>query len=538
MIRFGRQNTGELWDSSSSETIDDAIEMFRQTFAAMARQDGLVEVTSNVIPDFQSGAACELAVSGLDQKQRKQRVHWADRRNGQLSAEWLCCECRSTSGNPIAGIHLRTERLYEITELCRAFEASFDNGEVRSGRYAVLDSYRVDTASINSSRSRQRIGTIAAFQCESPRCRRSKTQLLITIPPERRHRFNRQTISKGAYPCPFCYGSLGDRWALTFEGMIGERGSTAVALRRDSLHIELPIDTPFQRLGSKPGPLRRTSRDLVPRWGTCWNAASIRTPDSIILDAIERPRMPRLLKAACVSRDAAALAAAVLDNDNLRVLVQSARQLASSSKTERLAETLATLYAPRRKTVLVTEDDQDEDAEGRYPYIALHPDRFFRLLRFFDLLEKEGKFIDVGSGIGEKPFLAYGLGRFSQCDGLEVNQQTLAVADYLISSIQTQTPYPIRSFSADALTYSGYADYDVIYMFRPIHDDALYVEMIRHIVKQLAPGATLVDPYFKAMALCQREEGLYRLSSDSKESAQWTGPVELDDVFRDCRLLN
>ncbi|MEM6486487.1 MAG: hypothetical protein AAF662_16075 [Pseudomonadota bacterium] len=538
MIRFGRQGTEELWDGSSSETIDVAIDMFRQTFAALIRQDGLVDVSSDIVPACQAREACEVVFSALTQKQLRQTVQWADRRSGQLSAGWLCCQCRNTSGSLIAGIHLRTQRLYEITELCRAFEASFDNGELRTGRYAVLDSYRVDPASTNSSRSRQRVGTVAAFECESPRCRRRKTQLLITIPPERRHRFNRQTISKGAYPCPFCYGSLGDRWALTFEGMIGERGSAAVALRRDSLHIELPIDTPFQRLGSKPGPLRRASRDLVPRWGTCWNAASIRTPDSIILDAIQRPRMPRLLEAACTSREAAAMTAAVLDNDNLRVLVQSARQLPSSSKSERLAETLATLYAPRRKSVLVTEDDQDEDADGRYPYIALHPDRFFRLLCFFDLLEIEGKFIDVGSGIGEKPFLAYGLGRFSQCDGLEVNQQTLAVADFLISSIQTQTPYPIRSFSADALTYSNYADYDVIYMFRPIHDDALYVEMIRRIVNQLAPGATLVDPFFKAMALHQREDGLYRLLPESKEVAQWTGPVEVDDVFRDCRLLN
>lgn len=52
-----------------------------------------------------------------------------------------------------------------------------------------------------------------------------------------------------------------------------------------------------------------------------------------------------------------------------------------------------------------------------------------------------------------------------------------------------------RILPGDALRFERYHDYDVIYFFRPIRDDAVLAQLERQIVENARSGTLLIAPY-------------------------------------------
>lgn len=100
------------------------------------------------------------------------------------------------------------------------------------------------------------------------------------------------------------------------------------------------------------------------------------------------------------------------------------------------------------------------------------------------------RFLDVGCGGGTKVFAATRL--FRWCDGLEYDPVYAAAGQRTISIL---CPEMCQIFQGDGVTWENYSDYDVIYFYRPLKDDALLDEMAHHIIATARPGTILLAPY-------------------------------------------
>ena len=137
-----------------------------------------------------------------------------------------------------------------------------------------------------------------------------------------------------------------------------------------------------------------------------------------------------------------------------------------------------------------------EDYVGRHNDIPLPFTHFARLMQLARRAALAlGRptplaFIDVGCGVGLKVLQAAQVFEISQ--GLEYDHTRVPVADQMIR--QPRRPDD-KVFQADALTYEGYGNHDVIYAYKPLSDPVLIVEMEERIVTQSRPGTVLVMPY-------------------------------------------
>ncbi|MES2435326.1 MAG: class I SAM-dependent methyltransferase [Pseudomonadota bacterium] len=124
-------------------------------------------------------------------------------------------------------------------------------------------------------------------------------------------------------------------------------------------------------------------------------------------------------------------------------------------------------------------------------------------------------FLDVGCGIGLKVFQAAEL--FAQADGLEYEPAHAAAGQAMMQ----RGGWPeARIFHADALTFEHYADYDVLYVYKPMYGAALE-QMEARLITQARPGTLLIAPYtdfttrFETMG-CTRIEGFLYIIRPSK----------------------
>jgi len=138
------------------------------------------------------------------------------------------------------------------------------------------------------------------------------------------------------------------------------------------------------------------------------------------------------------------------------------------------------------------------------PEIGRHGDLPYPFTRFFRLMQAvrrlvlaqgrgSASFLDVGCGVGLKLLQAAEF--FDVVHGFDFDPERAAVAHRLVA--RAQRPQD-RGFCADALTFDGYGDHDVIYAYKPLSDPDLLQQMERRIVAQAKPGALLILPYFEA----------------------------------------
>ncbi len=117
------------------------------------------------------------------------------------------------------------------------------------------------------------------------------------------------------------------------------------------------------------------------------------------------------------------------------------------------------------------------------------------------------RFLDVGCGGGTKVFAATRY--FAQADGLELDP---GYADAARRTLNRLGPTRSEIIKADALCFDRYADYDVIYFYRPLKSDLQLAELERRILETARPGTILVAPHDAALAarpgmVCTQLEG-------------------------------
>ncbi len=104
--------------------------------------------------------------------------------------------------------------------------------------------------------------------------------------------------------------------------------------------------------------------------------------------------------------------------------------------------------------------------------------------------DRRDAFLDVGCGCGLKLVTASPC--FSRVAGLEYDPGYAAVARDLLGRAAIANGAVIEG---DGRTFGGYADFDVVYLYRPMKDDAELAALERAIVSGVRRHALLVAPY-------------------------------------------
>ncbi|MEM1437177.1 MAG: class I SAM-dependent methyltransferase [Pseudomonadota bacterium] len=185
---------------------------------------------------------------------------------------------------------------------------------------------------------------------------------------------------------------------------------------------------------------------------------------------------------------------------------------------------------------------QQQDAardSGAYPDIGMLNSVFVALMMATRRLQlarraERTRFLDVGCGIGIKVLSAFRF--FSEAAGLELDQGYAAAARRVLDGAGLGSA-PV--FEANALTFSGYGDYEVVYFFKPLRDPELLIELERRIATAVRPGTVLIAPYrefeqrHRFYGCARLARGLY-LSGSSvaaarrlRQKAEWIGLAPL-----------
>lgn len=151
--------------------------------------------------------------------------------------------------------------------------------------------------------------------------------------------------------------------------------------------------------------------------------------------------------------------------------------------------------------------DQDSGAaqKGYFPDIHLPMSDFLahihaahRVLCAMDR-PRPWRFLDVGCGGGVKVLAAAGC--FPQVAGLEYDPGYAGAADRLMAAGQCSA----MIHQGDGLTWDGYGDFDVLYFYMPIRNDAGLIRLEERIAGTATPGTVLVAPY---QSILSRHRGL------------------------------
>lgn len=158
--------------------------------------------------------------------------------------------------------------------------------------------------------------------------------------------------------------------------------------------------------------------------------------------------------------------------------------------------TLSFLYLALHTLANPNAQHEDAVAHDCFADIPMEIQRFeLIVMAAYRLLLVKGRadsarFLDVGCGGATKVMAASRI--FSKCDGLEYDP---GYAEAGQRSLSLTAPETGRVLQGDALQFENYADYDVIYFYRPISDDDLLSEMQQRIVDQARPGTVILAPY-------------------------------------------
>lgn len=187
-------------------------------------------------------------------------------------------------------------------------------------------------------------------------------------------------------------------------------------------------------------------------------------------------------------------------------------------------EVLSFLYGAMHK--LANPNAQDNSAMGRsyFADIPMEIQRFELLISAaYRLLLVKGqadsaRFLDVGCGGATKVLAASRV--FARCDGLEYDPGYVTAGQ---NTLRLTAPNTGEVMLGDALEYEGYDQYDVIYYYRPVRNDALLFKMSQRIVEQAKPGTIILAPY-----------NLYLAAPAEFPAACITGPIYVTGVDQDA----
>lgn len=143
-------------------------------------------------------------------------------------------------------------------------------------------------------------------------------------------------------------------------------------------------------------------------------------------------------------------------------------------------------------------------ANGQYEDIPYPVQDFLRQMQLARrvgvvLGKAQLRFLDVGCGTGLKVMMAAEM--LGQADGLEYLPNLAASARRMLRRAGMGHS---RVHIGDALRFDGFARYDLIYFYKPIHDPDQLSALEARIVAQARPGTILIAPY---AGFAQRRNG-------------------------------
>jgi SAM-dependent methyltransferase len=169
------------------------------------------------------------------------------------------------------------------------------------------------------------------------------------------------------------------------------------------------------------------------------------------------------------------------------------------------------------------------DADSGYKCIHLGINDFIQQLQFVvkelhltSTQISKIKFLDVGCGVGQKVFLAscFGFDAF----GLELRKELIEAGRGLFSKLNAD--YIFRQYGScrcdrdffiqgNALTYTGYNQFDILYFYCPLHKNELEIELEKKLAQDAKPGtiilANLPKYFYHYDEPCKAPEGWQRL---------------------------
>jgi len=153
------------------------------------------------------------------------------------------------------------------------------------------------------------------------------------------------------------------------------------------------------------------------------------------------------------------------------------------------------LYQAMHAELTVSSQDESARLHNCFPDIAYAVSTYLAALhaalRLCLAQDRPGprRFLDIGCGSGTKVLAAAEM--FHEAHGLEYDPGYAARAAQIVGRNRH-----CRVFQGDALTFDRYGDYDVLFMYQPISDDAILARLERRVVEQARPGTILIAPYF------------------------------------------
>lgn len=166
-------------------------------------------------------------------------------------------------------------------------------------------------------------------------------------------------------------------------------------------------------------------------------------------------------------------------------------------------------YPQRHRTDPVGQVGQEmAKRPDAFSYVPTHPAAFAEALLATGGMTTKGKFLDIGCGIGDKPFLAAMLGQFSHADGLEFNSGLCAIANYLRTTVvglgryrsltsDSRRPYEqVHYIHGDATEFDRYGEYRYLYTFNISKDPCVLGQIYHRVLTQMCPSAKFVLYYY------------------------------------------
>ncbi len=428
-----------------------------------------------------------------------------------------------SNGKPIAGVCFVPDGVFRFDEIQQALEDQLGLGIDQNRPLILLASSEKPTPNLIQRGTRGVHHQYSLYHCDNPGCSGCRKPMLVSNPSNNRAGNHVGAI---AYACPRCLGTWYDRWALTWLRSANFDDVTIHHL------IEYPVSPTEPRRSVAPGPMYSVVQPVHDKSSWGWQTKNIRGISSGFQTFLRTKTQQDLFQV--MSREpelVGDLLASILQPGNLRSMIEQVRNLPTEQRIHGIPRAFGHAFCPKRPSAYRVR--QDAIQSSHHFYIAYCPDLFMGFLRYYGVADCPGTFLDVGSGIGEKPFVAYACGRFNRCDGLEYDARTLAVADFLLNQLQTEIRYPIRFELGDALQFDRYADYDVIYMYRPMKEIRMMRELFLKIGTDMKIGATCFDVFDRNLAFRRLAHNEYAIvtGADSDGLAVWGKILSLTNML-------
>ena len=156
----------------------------------------------------------------------------------------------------------------------------------------------------------------------------------------------------------------------------------------------------------------------------------------------------------------------------------------------KIEEYLNILFKTTRIVSKLLNDGNMIRPDGTIKYIACNHSRFHdNIVCALSNLNKSPsdiKFLDVGSGIGDKLLIAkevFGL----NVTGLEIDEQLIDLSQLLLRQAA------IKPIHIDAFDFRNWSDFDIIYYYRPIAPEDVMITLEHLIESQMKDNSILIS---------------------------------------------